>query len=448
MAAPSQAGAESGKGGGRNGGGWGRGLDGHGGGRWARLAARPSLWMLTLLLVLGGIRMAGIFQHFFSLYPVAASTATILFLGYAVPFVIVVRAIDFLERQPPVLQAAAFGWGALVATSAAIAAGTALSDILAKLASPRFAAQWGPAVAAAGIEEILKMLGIVAIALVGRRHLNGLVDGLVYGALVGLGFQVTEDIVFAMNAVAIGPGTDQVPPVIATFLLRGFLGGLWSHTLFSALAGAGVAYAVVRRDRPGLVRAGVLIGLLLAAWGFHFLWNSPLLSDGFGFGVLGAIVVMLIKGVPALLFGLALVFAAERREADYYAALLAGVGDPRIATRQEIAALVSPRSRVRARQHARLRLGRAGGRAVRRLQRAQARLAVAISRDPGAEVVRRRREVLVCRHRLMALSIAASGAPERRYAFAAASAAVVAEAVVVGLILLGLGYAIAALGGS
>src|SRR6185369_6418393 len=115
--------------------------------------------------------------------------------------------------------------------------------------------------------------------------------------------------------------------------------------------------------------------------------------------------MLLVKGIPALLVGVGLVVAAERRESEYYAGLLAGVADHRVATPDEITTLVSPRRRLAARQRARDRLGAAGARAVRRLQRAQARLAVALSRDPAGEVPRRRREVLRRRHQLLALAL-------------------------------------------
>ena len=81
-----------------------------------------------------------------------------------------------------------------------------------------------------------------------------MVDGAVYGAFVGLGFQVVEDFIYAVNAVGIAGQGDRVGPVIVTFFLRGFLAGLWSHTLFSALAGAGIAYFVVRRQNRSLSR--------------------------------------------------------------------------------------------------------------------------------------------------------------------------------------------------
>ena len=412
---------------------------------------RPALWLLVLVLAGGAWRLSGILRSSFANYPIAATTAVVLFALYAIPFVLLLRLIDYLEREPVSLQVTALAWGGLVATTAAVAGSSALQNILAKWVSPGYAAQWGPAVAGAGIEEVLKALGVVAIALVARGQIRSVVDGFAYGALIGLGFQVVENVVFALNAVAL-QGSDSVLPVIVTFLLRGFMAGIWSHTLFTALAGAGIAYFLVRRDRPMRVRLAVAIGLFLLAWGTHFLWNSPLLGDGFGYGLPGVLTALVIKAIPALVVGILLIAAAERRQADYYAAVLAGLADPRIATREEIVALVSPRRRVARRRRARLRLGHRGARAVRRLQSAQAKLAVALSREPsrepGAEVARRRREVLVRRHELMHLSLVASGTRPPAHPGVAASAVLVVYGLVIALMVAGIGVAIRVLGGS
>jgi RsiW-degrading membrane proteinase PrsW (M82 family) len=408
---------------------------------------RPAFWFSLALLGFGGWRIGLVMHRAFSAYPKATAVAVGLFLVYAVPFVLLVRVIDYLEREPVLLQGAAVAWGGLVATSAAISGSTAVQDILAKLATPRFATDWGPAVGGVAIEEILKVLGVVMIALLARSRINSMVDGFVYGALVGLGFQVVEDVVFAVNAVAVSSGTDQVGPVVATFLLRGFLGGLWSHTLFTALSGAGVAYFLVRRDRTLAMRVAVAAAMFLVAFGFHFLWNSPVLGDGFGYGIVGLIGVLLVKGIPALLVGVVLIIAAEQREADYYAAMLAALADPRVASPDEIRALISPLRRFTARRRARLRLGRAGGRAVRRLQRSQARLAVAVARDSAAEVIRRRRDVMIRRHDLLMLSLTGTG-PTRRAAVLTGVATVVAELLVVALLVVGVGLAIRAFGGT
>jgi RsiW-degrading membrane proteinase PrsW (M82 family) len=404
--------------------------------------------MLVIMIIAGGWRVGVILHRSFVAYPVAATGAVALFVLYAVPFVVLLRIIDYLERKPFLLQAAAMAWGGLVATSAAISASTAMQNVLAKVISPQYATEWGPAVVGAGVEEILKVLGVVTIALVARAQINSVVDGFIYGALVGLGFQVVEDIVFAVNAVAVDAGDDRMGPVVVTFFLRGFLGGLWSHTLFTGMAGAGMAFALTQRNRPPLVRGAVCAAFLGVAWGFHFLWNSPLLADGFGYGVLGVIAAMLLKGLPALAVGVTLLVAAERREADYYAAMLAGLGDHKVATPDEIEALVSPLQRVAARRKARLRLGWAGARAVRRLQRAQAQLAVAVSRDPGVEVLRRRLDVIARRHQLLALSLAAGQLPRRRATALNAPAVFALQVLVVGLLVVGIGLAIRALGGT
>jgi hypothetical protein len=132
---------------------------------------------------------------------------------------------------------------------------------------------------------------------------------------------------------------------------------------------------------------------------------------------------------------------------------------------------VSPVRRLAARQRARLRMGRAGGRAMRRLQRAQARLASALAGDAelagnaelarndvtvslggvphlveSREVGRRRRAVLVRRHQMLALGLATAGRPPGRLSVLASSAAV--EVFVAVLVVVGVGVAIRALGGA
>ena len=421
--------------------------------------ARPAVWLMLATVGLGAWRLADILHAAVVTYPAATVTAVGLFGLYAVPFLLLIGMIDYLDREPLILRVTALAWGGLVATTAAIAGGTAAANLMAKLGSPQLAADWGPALGSAAVEEILKALGVVAIMLVAPTALRSIVDGFVYGALVGLGFQVVENVVFAINAVAVAEGTDDVGPVAATFLLRGVLGGLWSHALFSAIAGAGVAYAVVGRHRSPAVRALVASVLVGSAWLFHFLWNSPWLADGFGYGAVGVGLALLIKGVPALAVGATLIIVAERREADFYGAVLARLGDPRLASPDEIVALVSPVRRLAARQRARLRMGRAGGRAMRRLQRAQAQLASALAGDKAAvslagvphlvetrEVGRRRRAVLVRRHQMLALGLATGGRPPGRLAVLASSAAV--EVFVAVLVVVGIGVAIRALGGA
>jgi RsiW-degrading membrane proteinase PrsW (M82 family) len=348
--------------------------------------SRPALAVVVVLLALGAVRMSQLAGQFFGTYPKATLTSILLFALLAVPFWLVVSELDFLEREPTRLLVVAFAWGAVVATTVSIPGGAALEDLVAKLGSPHLAADWGAAIAGPTVEELAKTLGVVAIVLVARSQVNSVLDGIVYGAMVGLGFQIAEDIVFAVGAVALAGQGDQIQPVIATFLLRGFLSGLWSHTLFGALAGAGIGYLTVRGDRSRSVRCVVATLAFLGAWASHVLWNSPLLGDGLGNGVLALLGVLLLKGLPPLVLTLLLVRHVHNREADYYVERLATLGDASLITQAEIEALGSGARRASARRLAAARAGREGKAAVRRLQRAQARLAVELSRAETAGI--------------------------------------------------------------
>ncbi|NUR25172.1 MAG: PrsW family intramembrane metalloprotease, partial [Catenulispora sp.] len=202
----------------------------------------PAFWLLAGLLVVCGARLFTMLDTAYAKFPVATIAAVVLFGLYAVPFWLFIASMDFVEREPPLLLATAFAWGAAVATMVAIPGNQAIHDLLAKLVSPEFAAAWGSAIAGPTIEELLKGLGVIVIVLIARAQINSVLDGMVYGALVGLGFQVVEDIVYAVNAVAVAGQGDEIGPVVSTVFLRGFIAGLWSHTIFSALVGGGIAY--------------------------------------------------------------------------------------------------------------------------------------------------------------------------------------------------------------
>src|SRR5512140_2601279 len=104
-------------------------------------------------------------------------------------------------------------------------------------------------------------------------------DGFVYGAMVGLGFTVVEDVSYFINAVAAAPGAvDQAGPVFDTFIIRVVGGGLYGHVLFTGLTGTGFAYLMTRRHTSQLRHLGALacIGSGVLA---HVVWNSPLMDS-------------------------------------------------------------------------------------------------------------------------------------------------------------------------
>jgi len=349
---------------------------------WAAAATWPSVWLFVVLTVLGVVILGTSFGPAIADAPAAFVLAVVLFAIHGTVFVVVIRAVDWLEPEPRWLLAAAVVWGGFVASANALRANTALESILVKVTSLSFVRDWAPAIEGPTDEEILKTLGIVMIVLLARRQINSVLDGVVYGAFVGLGFQEVENVTYSLNAVA-AAGTDSLGPVLQTFVVRGLLAGLWSHTVYSAIAGAGVAYAVLHRERGWFNRIGVALGALALAWLMHFLWNSPAAASLTDLaGSFGTLLVLLIKGFLILGTFLVLLHFFRRDEYVGLAGQLETLRDPWTATPHEIAALRGWRSRGRARWNAFVYAGPRGYRRVRQLQRAQADLAVGM-RDGG-----------------------------------------------------------------
>jgi RsiW-degrading membrane proteinase PrsW (M82 family) len=97
------------------------------------------------------------------------------------------------------------------------------------------------------VEETLKAVGVVLIYLIARSEVNGVIDGFVYGAMVGLGFAVVEDVLYFVAQFGASPAG-----VIGGFFVRVLASGLYGHVLYTALTGMGIAWFVTRPgERPG-----------------------------------------------------------------------------------------------------------------------------------------------------------------------------------------------------
>jgi RsiW-degrading membrane proteinase PrsW (M82 family) len=349
---------------------------------WAAAARWPAVWFFIALSIAGIVILGISFGPAIAEAPGAFVLAVVLFAIHGAVFVAIIRAVDWLEPEPRWLFAAAIIWGGFVASANALRANTALESILVKMTSLGFVRDWAAAIEGPTDEEILKTLGIVMIVLLARRQINSILDGVVYGAFVGLGFQEIENITYSLNAIA-ADGTDSLGPVLQTFVVRGLLAGLWSHTVYSAIAGAGVAYAVLHRERSWFNRIGVALGALALAWLMHFLWNSPAAASLTDYaGTYGVLLVLLIKGLLILGTFLILLHFFRKDEYEGVAGPLESLRNPWIATHNEILALRGWRSRGRARWNAYVYGGLRAQRRVRQLQRAQADLAVDM-RDNG-----------------------------------------------------------------
>jgi protease PrsW len=365
-----------------------------------RFAALPQWYasrqpILLAVLVLGIVAVPQtslVLQRLVQNEPQAGPVTLLVWGLYALPLLAAILTVDYFEREPWWLVALALAWGGLIATGLALPANDAVQSILTTSQGMTVATQWGAAIAGPTDEEILKGLGVVVCTLIAGRRMRSPVDGFILGAVVGLGFQVVEDVVYTANVMA--AGQDPWSAIGQMFLLRGIMGGLWSHAVYTGLFGLGLGYALTRPQWPWVRRALAAVGGFAAAWSLHFLWNSPLLVDTTDWRLVA------VKGLPALLLLLALLARAQRADSAVFLPALAAVQNPLVATDAEIAALADRRSRRRARAEARVTGGRRAARAVRHLQRAQADLAVALATDDRVGVARTREELALARHEL------------------------------------------------
>ncbi|HHU67961.1 PrsW family intramembrane metalloprotease [Corynebacterium sp.] len=158
-------------------------------------------------------------------------------------------------------------WGAGVSFTFVMVGGVPIITITNRLDMTLFAASFGGAYP----EEIAKFLG-VGVILFSFRALNRPWHGLMTGAVIGLGFELAENIMYGASGAVEDPNSD-LTGVLGMWGLRLVLGpGL--HVIFSALAGWGLGLALFTAGRSRAWRAGVAGGWLFVAFSLHFLWNT------------------------------------------------------------------------------------------------------------------------------------------------------------------------------
>ena len=157
------------------------------------------------------------------------------------PVLVVVPSLLWLDRfeaEPTALLLFAFGWGAVVATFVALVvnsyslvllqdAGTDVS------AAAVFVAPW--------VEETLQGLVVLLVLLWRRREFDGVVDGIVYAGLAGVGFAFTENVLYLGRALQ-ESGTSGLA---VTFVLRGVFGP-FAHPM--SVVGLGSAKQLVEAN--------------------------------------------------------------------------------------------------------------------------------------------------------------------------------------------------------
>lgn len=245
-------------------------------------ARRPVGRLRVALCVLGLALIVFEFAPIIRVFPGPALLALLLLLFTLGIGVAVLGRVRPFRAPPRGWAWSGAAWGATAATGCATVANSGLQGIWFKTAGIDFGSQWAAALTAPLNEELLKVSGVVLIALGARQLVRGPLDGFFLGAFTGLGFQVMENWTYAMNSILSGGGVNGDNEVLQSFTTRVVLTGLGSHWAMSAVAGTGIGILLAHNDKPVRRRIIPAVLCLLTAMGMHWLFDAPLLSSAPG----------------------------------------------------------------------------------------------------------------------------------------------------------------------
>ncbi len=318
----------------------------------------PVLWVGAALFLIGAVRLLPTVFRSLTEAPGPGLLAFVLWSGYAIVGALLVYRFEMFERRSLRTTAVAFASGLVLVPGIAMVASPAMHGILVSLRGS--SSDWDSAIAAPLVEEPLKMLVVVALALIPGARMRSASDGLFFGVMVGLGFQVTENFLYSTQWSAQGADSQVV---IQTFILRGFVTGLWSHAAYTAITGAAVGY-FFGSTRDLRTRVLVVLIALGSAMTLHGFFNSPLLQ-------LGVVPSAILKGMPVLILALATVRWVHMRERRALHADAQDLVPDEHVSPADFDGLASRRVRRRNRRRVGEQYGPTAALAFARLQRAQ-----------------------------------------------------------------------------
>ena len=191
---------------------------------------------------------------------IAAIIPTIIYIA-------IIYWFDRYEKEPWWLLVAAFLWGAIPSIIVAFIFNTILSIPVYLLAGEGIADALSASLIAPPVEETVKGLALLMILLIWRHEIDSPLDGIIYGAMVGMGFAMVENVYYFVN-VFNEAGTEAWS---INIFMRGVIFGL-NHALFTSMTGLGIGIA--RMSTNGLVKFGApILGWMMAMF-LHFLHNA------------------------------------------------------------------------------------------------------------------------------------------------------------------------------
>ena len=219
-------------------------------------------------------------------------------------YVTLVLWLDRYEPEPPWMLAAAFFWGALVAVFFAIIINSLGVAAVAAVAGEAVGESYGMVISAPVVEETAKALVLFVLFFWRRDEFDGVTDGVIYAAMVGLGFAMTENIKYYGMAVA-------EENALGVFIVRGIFSP-FAHPLFTGMTGIGLGLAA--QTVKGWVKVSAPAAGFAAAVVLHAAWNaSARLTSAYDDGAYVLLTYFLVM-MPTFFGMLLVIFLSLRRE--------------------------------------------------------------------------------------------------------------------------------------
>jgi len=262
-----------------------------------------------------------------------ALLAGILMAALPLPFYAAVATwVDRFEPEPPWLLATAMFWGATTAILLAMIFNGIGESFFSALAGPQQAAVMTPLFAAPLVEEIAKGAALLMLFFWKRDEFDNVTDGIIYAAMVGLGFAMMENVQYYAKAVASG-GNEA----LGIFFIRGVMGP-FSHPLFTSMTGIGFGIAQ-ESDRKVVKFIAPVLGLCGAIF-LHGFWN---LSTNVGLAFFATYFLIM---VPVFISVIVVVIFSLRREARIIRTFLESVVADGVLSHDDVEVVTSVRRRI------------------------------------------------------------------------------------------------------
>lgn len=230
---------------------------------------------------------------------VSALMIGILFATLPIPiYILLILWIDRYESEPFWMLAMAFFWGATFAAFMALIINSQIATSLARTYDNVTGLYYALVVSAPLVEEFFKGLVLFILFWWKNEEFDGVIDGIVYAGMVGLGFAMTENFMYYGKAALAGG-----QQLTGLFILRGAISP-FAHPLFTSMTGIGLGIA--KQTRNTALKIFMPVVGLLTAMLLHFIWNRSAVSGpGVFFAVYGVVMMPIFAGaIVAIVFAL------------------------------------------------------------------------------------------------------------------------------------------------